>query len=209
FERAGFRAVEVVSSGSQQALYDRPSEVLFQQLDAKGEGKLSRDGVRQAADMILKKFDADDDELISIEELAPDLANPFGLRPPVAQFPGGRPVSGPVNSFYAIRPGVNDQQLARLLLTAFAKKKAFQMSRAESGLDQETFDRLDTNRDGSLDLDELSRWHQRPAGLELVVRLGKGRTGPVTVEVRGPDGKPGRLPPGVDRPVDGLVRLTL
>jgi Ca2+-binding EF-hand superfamily protein len=210
FERAGYRAVEVVNAGSQRALYDRPSEVLFQQLDPKGEGKLSKDGVRQAADMMLKKFDTDDDELISIEELVPDLGNPFGPRPLVAQLPGGRPMSGPVtNSFYAIRPGANDQQLGRLLLTSFAKKKAFQMSRAESGLDQETFDRLDTNRDGLLDLDELSRWHQRPADIELVMRLGKGRASPVTVEVRGPGGKPGQLPPGVDRPVDGLVRLTL
>ena len=209
FERAGFRAVEVVNGGSQQAIYDRPSEVLFQQLDAKGQGKLSKDGVRQAADMILKKFDTDDDELISIEELVPSLGDPLGARFAV-KLAAGQPKSGPItNSFYAIRAGEADQQLARSMLNAFAKKRAFQMSRAESGMDEATFNRLDTNRDGFLDLDELSRWHQRPADLELVVRLGKGRAGPLTVEVRGPGGKPGRLPPGADRPVDGLVRLTL
>jgi Ca2+-binding EF-hand superfamily protein len=211
FERAGFRPVEVISAGSQQSLYDRPSEVLFQQLDAKGQGKLSGDGVRQAADMLLKKFDADDDELISIEELVPDLRNPLNGQFAV-KLPGGRPMSGPItNSFYTIRPGATDQQLARMLLTAFAKKRAFQMSRAESGLDEAAFNRLDTNGDGMLDLDELSHWHQRPADVELVVRLGNGRVGKgqvrrPTVEVRVSGGK---LAAGVERPEPGTVRLTL
>src|SRR5262249_47380503 len=126
--------------------------------------------------------------------------------------PGARPMSGPItNSFYAIRAGATDQQLGRLLLTAFAKKKALQMSRAESGLDQATFDRLDTNRDGSLDLDELSRWHQRPADVEVVVRLTKGQGARgqgarATVDVRASGGK---LPAGVERPEPGTVRLTL
>jgi Ca2+-binding EF-hand superfamily protein len=210
FERAGFRPVEVISSGSRQSVYDRPSEVLFQQFDARGQGKLSRDSIRQAADRILKKFDTDDDELISIEELVPELGNPLANGFAV-QLPGSRPMSGPTSSFYAVRAGANDQQLGRLLLSGFAKKQASRLSRAESGLDQETFDRLDKNRDGWLDLDELSRWHQRSADVELVVRLvsrrvDKGQIVRPTVEVRATGGK---LADAVDRPEPGMVRLTL
>src|SRR5262249_27926396 len=45
--------------------------------------------------------------------------------------------------------------------------------RKDVGLPDEVFDHLDRNKDGKLDTSELSRFAERDADVELVVRLGK------------------------------------
>src|SRR5262249_14632319 len=49
-------------------------------------------------------------------------------------------------------------------------------------------------------------WHHRPADVEVVVRLSKGKGARAMVDVRASGGK---LPAGVERPEPGTVRLTL
>src|SRR5262249_50619596 len=41
------------------------------------------------------------------------------------------------------------------------------------GLDEATFEKLDADGDGSLDVEELARFAQRPADLEVKARLGR------------------------------------
>jgi Ca2+-binding EF-hand superfamily protein len=198
FERAGFRPIELLEAGPQRNVFDAPSEILFQQLDVKKQGKLSREGVRRAADMLLRKFDANDDELISADELmfSTRTAGGFG----VAQvLPGGRPKGGPAQgSFLAVRPGERERQLGLRLVALLDRDKDFKLSRAESGMDKETFDRLDTDRNGFLDEDELAVWHQRAPDVELTVRLGTRAFGRARVELsRGGDKAGAETPEGV------------
>jgi Ca2+-binding EF-hand superfamily protein len=209
FERAGFRPAEVINRGSPRIQFDRPSEVLFRHLDGKEQGKLSKEGVRQAADALLKKFDLDDDELVRADELAPTTTGPGFGGGFVVQPPPVGPRSGPTKgAFYGIRAGAKDDQLGLLLCSYFAKTKDFHLTQAESGLDRETFDRLDRNGDGMLDLVELSRWHKRPADVEITARLGKARRELGGVEVGAPGEKSAAPKAGVEKSADGTVRLT-
>jgi Ca2+-binding EF-hand superfamily protein len=203
FDRAGLRAVEVINGGSQQAVYEGPSEVLFQHLDSKKQGKLSKEGVRQAADAILQKFDADDDETLTPEELFPS-SNPLLVRQAGL---AGQPQRLAGGAFLAVRPQDSDPAMAMMLLTYFDKNADLKLSRAESGLEKATFEKLDKNRDGQLNLDELSYWHKRPADAEIVVRLGK-RDGQPMVELTTRDGKPVPAAKGDPGPGGSVVRLT-
>jgi Ca2+-binding EF-hand superfamily protein len=204
FARAGIRSVEVVAGGSRQALYDGPSEVLFKHLDSKKQGKLSKEGVRQAADAVLQKFDTDDDETLSLEELFP-ASNALLTRQQLAF--AGQPLRPPGGAFLAVRSPDSDRSLGLMLLTHFDKNADLKLSRAESGLDRKTFDGLDKNGDGMLDLDELSCWHQRPADAEIVVRLGKRKAGQPPVELLPAGGK--AMPAkGAEKLGEDRVRLT-
>ncbi len=204
FERAGFRPISVVNNGPPQDFYDRPSEVLFQHLDGKKQGKLSKEGVRQAADAVVRKLDSNDDEMVGPEELVPNLGNNFAFGAQLPVLPGRQPTRGPTRgAFYGITSAGRDQQLALLLVSYFSKKKAFQVTQAESGLDQATFNRLDKDRNGILDVDELAYWHQRPADVELVVRLNPRRGGRGGVELLSPREKLD----GVEQTADGALRL--
>src|SRR5262249_52100099 len=154
FDRAGVRPVQVVNAPFRQGLYDGPSEVLFKHLDSKKQGKLCKEGVRQAAEALLQKFDVDDDEMLRPEELFPT-SDP--VRDRLVNLAGQqRPKGG---AFLAVRPAAEDPSLGLLLLTYFDKNADLKLSRAESGLDKATFDKLDKNGDGYLDVEELSRWH--------------------------------------------------
>src|SRR6185436_5986917 len=79
----------------------------------------------------------------------------------------------------------------------------------ESGMDQVTFDQLDTNRDGVLDAGELARWQERPADLELILRLGKTRPGELPADTYPPAGRVAPLAGRVAKPSAGVLLLTL
>jgi Ca2+-binding EF-hand superfamily protein len=129
---------------------------------------------RHAAPQILAKLDTDDDEMITTDEILPNSRNPYdGF---VVAQPGTMgPPQQQGETFYMIAPGESTTGLARQLLLHYApkgKQASKKLTRKDLGLDEATFNRLDVDGDGELDSEELARFAQRPADLELNVRLG-------------------------------------
>jgi Ca2+-binding EF-hand superfamily protein len=205
FDRAGYLPVLLVAANAGSSPFRAASEALFKHLDVKNEGKLSKDGVLKAAETLLRKLDTNDDEILQAEELDPQPGDDANLRLALAnqlRALGDGPAPA---SFYLVRTRQADGKLGQLLLSHYDKNQDFKLSRSESGLDRETFDRLDTNGDGLLDADELAHWHQGRPDVSITVRL--GRKGPVPAAV---DARRIAAQPGVEsKVVDGELHLAL
>jgi Ca2+-binding EF-hand superfamily protein len=174
YRRNGAPAMRLINSGS-RGNSEALTAALFKHLDLNKDGKLSRDELAQAPTS-LAKLDQDEDEMITMEELAP---NRFGQRYFVEEeiaYGGGRPAMAAGSVVQLINPGEPRQALVQELIKRYDKDKNGKLSRAEVGLDQYTFDALDANHDGQLDATELARWAERPVDLELILRLGNGST---------------------------------
>jgi Ca2+-binding EF-hand superfamily protein len=207
YARFGAGPVQVTAPNGNN-IYRRVSEALFAHLDVNQDGKLSPEELF-AGEKLLRKLDANDDEMLSPQELLPATGVPVAFTSGVRI---GAPGPGPVaasSGFYVIPPDGNAAPLAALLLAHYDKDKNTRLSRAEIGLDRTTFEQLDVNKDGELDVEELARWHKRPADLELVVRIGKTADGEATVDTFQPGGRRARLAGRVNKPADGVLLLTL
>jgi Ca2+-binding EF-hand superfamily protein len=185
-------------------------DVLFNRLDANKDGKLSRQELA-AAPASLAKLDLDDDEMISGQELAPQLFRPANPE----EVPQPRPARIPSaedGAFFILSPDDSPALLARQLLARYdplgKRLPGKKLRPRDIGLDRATFDRLDANKDGLLDANELEKFTDRPADIELLIRLGKRARGEAVLEVLQPaDGAP--LAGAVRRTRDGQVVLTL
>jgi Ca2+-binding EF-hand superfamily protein len=211
FDRSGFEPFQMTTAPGVAGRFDPPSEVLWKQLDVKKEGKLSREGVKQAVAALVKRLQATDDEILTLQDLgtATAPAGGFGgggIQPPAKAQPGPRGIT----AFHLVSPPhLVDRQLAQRLLTHYDRNDDQRLSLAESGLDRATFDRLDTDRDGALDNDELARWNQQSADLEIIIRLGKRERNEGAVEIHHLGGKPGPLASAISKEAEGALRLTL
>jgi Ca2+-binding EF-hand superfamily protein len=164
---------QYVSSIPQNAL----TEALYTLLDKDRDGKLSRSELENAA-AVLHKFDGDDDELLTLQELQeavppPPVAIASSVRPltPALQAPDVPLLLVPRED----APRRLDARLlvAREVMKHYDKNKNKSLSRAEIGMAKELFDRLDADKDGELDLFELLRWMIAAPDAEIVVRLGR------------------------------------
>ncbi len=152
---------------------EKLNETLFAKLDRNKDGKLSKEEL-EAATQSLLKVDLDEDELVSASELLPPV-NPF-FGQSIEVFDGfnmNKPALPDNAPFFVVEPGESSKRLAEKLLSRYAKKgKQKKLSRDNLGLEQGVFDALDRDKNGKLDAAELARFADRPADVELTVRLG-------------------------------------
>jgi Ca2+-binding EF-hand superfamily protein len=155
------------------------TRALFKHLDVNRDGKLSQAEVL-TAQSALRRFDLDDDEMISEEELLPaSMAAPFPR--PIGQMREQAPSY--VANFHVVDQDRAAAGLAERLLQKYDKDKKGSLSRAEIGLGQALFDRLDADHDGQLDETELGKFAGQPPDIELTVRTGEPTPGQRSVEV--------------------------
>ncbi len=199
YRQAGGDPFNLMFGQGQGPASDLITNSLYKELDTDKDGKLSREELGKAATTLFV-LDRDDDELVSFNELARSNPLPyggFGGGAVVLRQPGGN-APPPANAAF-LRLGREDQTrtLAHQLLARYSTDpkqadlpiRKQKLSRAEIGIGEALFRVLDADRDGGLDVDELARFHERPADVELVVRLGEREKGESALELVGRQGK--------------------
>jgi Ca2+-binding EF-hand superfamily protein len=156
---------------------------LFRLLDLNKDGKLSKDELAQAP-FSLRKADADDDEMISADELLPARNNVFYQ--PVAVNSMGNDGLPDGSAFLVIVPGTPLARVTQQLLAHYDKDHNQKLSREEVGLDKEAFDALDGDHNDQLDAKELVKWVSRPPDLELIVQVGQPGADPKKASIFDP-----------------------
>jgi Ca2+-binding EF-hand superfamily protein len=145
---------------------DPLTDALFRHLDTDGDGKLSFAEL-DAAFAVLYKLDANDDEMIALDELAPGTYSRYRFR----SLARGRHDLAPL-PFLIVHPGEPPDNLAQLLIARYDRDRDGRLNRAEIGFDVATFQQLDADRDGQLDAQELAAWLRQTPDVELAIQLG-------------------------------------
>jgi Ca2+-binding EF-hand superfamily protein len=165
---------------------ERLTRALFDALDTNKDGKLSRAEVRAAAE-VLAEFDQDEDECIVPLELVPNL---LSGKAPILGRTKDEPES--IDKLLAVRqPGEAVGALVKRLIARYDRDGDGKLSLKEIGLDAETFTRLDLNRDGRLDAEELAAWLAGGASFIVTLRLGPDVTADASVELADGKRRPG------------------
>ena len=75
--------------------------------------------------------------------------------------------------FFVVEARNDSRALADQVVAKYGRGKTGPLTRKDIGLERTTFDRLDSNHDGQLDADQLSRFATGVADVELVIRIGQ------------------------------------
>jgi Ca2+-binding EF-hand superfamily protein len=186
---------------------DELNEALFTLLDTDKDGKLSKEELA-AAPAVLGKLDQDEDEMISMEELLPNSGLNGGGIAGIAVAPGAAAAPQAAGPFLDLGPGESPAKLVPELLARYGKGKKT-LSRADLGLDRDTFAALDANHDDALDSEELAHFADRPADLEATVRFGQREPGEAPLALEEPGGRPSPLAASSRPSGDGAVVLDM
>jgi Ca2+-binding EF-hand superfamily protein len=161
---------------------DEVSEAVFAQLDANKDGKLTREELAAAPEVLLR-LDEDEDEIVTARELVPNARPPADLLGGVGRRgrrPPQPPATGNKTLQLVLTPGQAPPDLVRFLQERYGPKadnaESKKLTRKDLGLDEATFKALDTNGDGVLDARELGGFIARSPDLALVIRLGDSKT---------------------------------
>ncbi len=160
---------------------DAVGKKVFSLLDTNGDGKLSKEELTAAADVLLR-LDENEDQIVTPRELAPN-ATPDGTNALMSMIagPGKKDVATSNKDLVPVlTPGEVPADLVRRLQERYGPKvdktEEKKLIRKDLGLDKATFARLDADKDGLLDSQELAGFVKRTPDLELAVRLGKNET---------------------------------
>ncbi len=151
------------------------TDALFDQLDRDKDGELTRSEVAAIAGS-LRPLDFDDDEMISALELEPARPAYMAAMDESAERRGSALAFPPVLDLIA---GESSFRPARMLLRKYDKGKGDvpgrpdnKLSPEEFAIDPDVFSSADSNKDGSLDTDELRKFIAKaPDDLTIVVGM--------------------------------------
>ena len=177
YRRTAAGSVQLIGASGRGAGANALTETLFKILDTDRDGKLSKKEL-MAAEAVLHRYDQNDDEIITAEELAPALAL-NGMFPNMMQAAPPRFTSLPDSAFLLVpredapRRVTERLKTAKEVLARYDRDKDGKLSPAEIGLPKEVFDRYDADKDGQWTALELLRWMIFNPDVETVVRLGQ------------------------------------
>jgi Ca2+-binding EF-hand superfamily protein len=182
------------------------SKAIFTRLDADKDGKLSAEELAAAPEALLR-LDENEDEIVTVAEMVPDAKPPSAM----AMMAGRAKPSGTDNTIVVPipTPGRVPAELARHMQQRYGSgKKDKKLDRKALGLDEATFARLDADKDGLLDADELAGFVKRAPDLCLAVHFGANDKAKAPLELTAVDG---RMPALADKVKtrDGLLLLDL
>ncbi len=189
------------------------TDTLFHLLDTDKDGKLSRSELEAVAN-VLRKFDSDDDDLLTSAEiqnvsaLDPNSRRIMQLRDANAMQPGAQ-FQIPFVLVPREEPGERMKErlkVAQDLLTRFDRNKDGKLSREEIGFPKELFDWMKPGASGLVDKTGVLRWLLAMPDVELTVHLGKDERGDVEVVPTGRQQVP-TLPVRKGSPISVSMKL--
>jgi len=162
------------------------NDAIFALLDVNKDGKLSKEELLDTPAQFAAR-DANEDEMLTASEIAPNSgprsSNFEAIK--VAVRDGGMAPAGD-GRLLLVNSGEPGSDLARQLLARYGSKEgkpgSKKLTAAQLGLDAATFARLDADKDGALDSEELAMFGRRTPDLELTFRIGTKADGTADVE---------------------------
>jgi Ca2+-binding EF-hand superfamily protein len=215
YRKNGAGPIQVSNYPVQTTAADALTDALFEILDANRDGKLSQEELATAEKKVMA-LDGNEDDLVSTQELVPNIAAHFAQPMPPqllqADKKEEKPPPPPSNFFVVVSDGSPRllsarMELARKMLDRYDKDGDGKLSRSEVSLLGE-FDLLDRNKDGFLDSTDLLRYLGLSGDVELTLRIGKNDAGKPVAELFAPNGKPARMAKGLTTSVHGSAKFT-
>jgi Ca2+-binding EF-hand superfamily protein len=180
------KLVSIRPNPFRDAFAETITEELFKLLDANKDGKLSKEELA-GAELLLRSRDLDEDECLSATELVPDVFNRQARAgTPNAASAAANRVGEPLQVYPV---GGIPETIFEQLLKRYDKDGNLRLTKAEIGLDDATFARLDRNGNGELSVTELMAWREGPPDLEIELTLGAKPSESSAKVLPGPDGK--------------------
>ena len=195
YRRAGIGGVTI--GGGTVPNPETLTDALVKALDADGNGTVTEKEF-QDAPMALRKFDANDDELVTPGELVakavyPGTAGTTRLTPPTS-----KPTHAPQFPVLVLPTDPADTHWTVEMLRRKDGNKDSSLDAKESGFDAATFAALDRDGNGALTAAELAAWRNQPADVTWHIPLGtrkpgaegaSGKKGHVRLDLRADDGR--------------------